>query len=131
MKGFRAITAGACLWMALSSQALGALRVDITQGNMQPLPIAIPDFVGAGAPAVNVAEVVRADLDRSGLFRPLDQKSFIDKITNINVPPNYANWRVINAQALVTGQQSTQPDGRICGAFRLWDVFGQQQIGEG
>src|SRR5690349_7165675 len=128
MKGFRALAIAAGLSIAIGQPALAALRVDITQGNMQPMPIAIPDFVGAGAgaPANNVADVVRADLDRSGLFRPLDQKSFIDKITNINIPPNYANWRVINAQELVTGQQSTQPDGRLCGAFRLWDVFGQQ-----
>jgi TolB protein len=41
---------------------------------------------------------VRADLERSGLFKPLDPKSFVDHITNINVPPNFANWRVINAQ---------------------------------
>src|SRR5579859_462295 len=131
MKGLKTIAAGACLWLAFCAQAQAALRVDVTQGNLQPLPIAIPDFVGATTGGSNVADVVRADLESSGLFRPLDQKSFLDKITNINVTPNYANWRVINAQALVTGQQYVQADGRLCGAFRLWDVYGQQQIGGG
>jgi TolB protein len=131
MKGLKTILAGACLWLAFCAQGQAALRVDVTQGNLQPLPIAIPDFVGATTGGSNVADVVRADLESSGLFRPLDQKSFLDKITNINVTPNYANWRVINAQALVTGQQSVQADGRLCGAFRLWDVYGQQQIGGG
>jgi TolB protein len=112
------------------SSANAALQVDINQGNIQPLPIAIPDFNG-GSAGQNIASVVRADLERSGLFKPLDPKSFIDKIGSINVPPNYANWRVINAQALVTGEAATQPDGRLRVAFRLWDVFnGEQMVGQ-
>ena len=121
------------LFFALGAgSARAALRVDVTQGTVQPLPIAIPDFIGGpqaeGNAGGNVAGVVRADLDRSGLFRPLDQKSFLDQITNINVPPNFANWRVINAQGLVTGQTLMQPDGRLRVDFRLWDVFGEQQM---
>jgi len=105
-----------------------SLQVDVNQGNIQPLPIAIPDFLGDPAAGPNVAKVVRADLDRSGLFKPLNPKSFIDQITNINVEPNYANWRVINAQGLVTGQAIAQPDGRLRVDFRLWDVYGGSQM---
>ena len=111
--------------------AAAALAVDVTQGNPQPLPIAIPDFIPAGndgGNAARIAEVVRADLERSGLFKPLDPKSFVDKISNINVAPNFANWRVINAQGLVTGEAALQPDGRLRVAFRLWDVYGQTQM---
>jgi TolB protein len=128
----RFIAACTSLYLALSVPALAVLHVDVTQGNMQPLPIAIPDFIGgapiAGAPGQNIASVVRADLDRSGLFKPLDQKSFIDHVININAPPNYANWRVINAQGLVTGQALMQPDGRLRVDFRLWDVYGENQM---
>jgi len=107
--------------------ALAALHVDVTQGNIQPMPIAIPDFLG-GPQGAQIAGVVRADLERSGLFKPLDPKSFIDQIKDINTPPNFANWRVINAQGLVTGQASAQPDGRIRADFRLWDVYGGEQM---
>jgi TolB protein len=110
---------------AACSQAFAALQVDVNQGNIQPIPIAIPDFNTQGAGAQNVASVVRADLERSGLFKPLDPKSFVDQIKNFNVPPNFANWRVINAQALVTGQETMQPDGRLRVDFRLWDVYGE------
>ena len=72
--------------------------------------------------------MVRADLERSGLFRPLDPASFIEKITDINVPPHFGNWRVIKAQGLVTGQVTAQPDGRLRVDFRLWDVFGETQM---
>jgi TolB protein len=112
--------------------AAAQLHVDVTQGNVQPLPIAIPDFVAATAgdetPAVNIAAVVRADLGRSGLFRPLSRKSFIQKITNINIPPQFSNWQVIKAQALVTGEAAMQPDGRLRVDFRLWDVYGGSQM---
>jgi TolB protein len=104
-----------------------ALHVDVTQGNVQPLPIAIPDFIGSPQ-AAQISGVVRADLERSGLFRSLDPKSFIEQVKDINVPPNYANWRAINAQALVTGQALAQPDGRLRVDFRLWDIFGESQM---
>jgi len=114
-------------FLALVSPAFAQLHVDVTQGNIQPLPIAIPDF-GGDPSGAQIAGVVRADLDRSGLFKPLDSRSFIDKITDINVAPNFANWRVINAQALVTGEVVRQPDGRLRADFRLWDVYGQSQM---
>jgi TolB protein len=112
----------------LCAPARAALRVDITQGNIQPLPIAIPNFNGEGATGQNIASVVRADLDRSGIFRPLDPQSFIEQIKDINTPPTFTNWRAINAQALVTGGVATQPDGRLKVDFRLWDVFGETEM---
>ena len=72
--------------------------------------------------------MVRADLERSGLFKPIDPKAFVDHVTNINVVPNFANWRVINAQGLVTGEWWPQPDGRLRVDFRLWDVYGESQM---
>ena len=112
--------------LAVAEPASAALQIDVNQGNLQPMPIAITDF--GGPPNQNVAAVVRADLERSGLFKPLDPKSFVDQIKNFNTPPNYANWRVINAQALVTGQETVLPNGQIEVAFRLWDVYGEQQM---
>src|SRR6202012_2077664 len=114
-----------------ASPSFAALSVDVTQGNAQPLPIAIPDFVASGndgGAGATIAGVVRADLERSGLFRPLDPKSFVDHVTDINVVPNFANWRVINAQGLVAGSVTQQPDGRLRVDFRLWDVYGGSQM---
>lgn len=111
----------------LTTPSSAALQVNVDQGSLQPLPIAIPDFIGDPAGA-NIAKVVRADLERSGLFKPLDQKSFIEQIKNINSAPNFANWRVINAQGLVTGQAVMESDGRLRVDFRLWDIYGEQQM---
>ncbi len=108
--------------------AHAALQVDVTTANPQPLPIAIPDFMGDPQAGPNIAGVVRADLERSGLFRPLDQKGFVEHITDINKVPTFASWRSITAQGLVTGQVAMQPDGRLRVDFRLWDVYGESQM---
>jgi TolB protein len=108
------------------------LRLDITHGKVEPMPIAIPPFAGAGPnegqAGQEIAGVVSADLDRSGLFRPLDPRSFIQNVSVIDVEPRFDDWRQINAQALVTGTVRTQGDGRLRVEFRLWDVFAEQQL---
>ena len=128
----RNLLIAAILAFGLVSPAYAALRVDVNQGNIKPLPIAIADFVAAnpsdGASGESISKVVRADLERSGLFKSLDPKSFIEKTNNINVAPNFANWRVISAQGLVAGQVTMQPDGRMRVDFRLWDVYGENQM---
>ncbi len=118
----------ALIGVACATPSFAALQVDVNQGNIQPLPIAIPDFIGDTSAGANIAKVVSADLDRSGLFKPLNQKSFIEQIKNINTAPQFANWRVINAQGLVTGQVTQQSDGRLRVDFRLWDVYGESQM---
>jgi TolB protein len=118
----------ATLTFGFVAPASAALQIDVNQGNMQPMPIAIPDFKAQGGAGQDIAGVVRADLERSGLFKPLDPKSFIEQVKDANATPNYANWRVINAQALVTGQITAQPDGQLRVYFRLWDVFGETQM---
>jgi len=100
----------------------------VDKGVTEPIPIAIPDFLGAGTAGKDVATVVRADLERSGLFRSLNPTSFIEKISDINTPPRFGDWRTIQAQGLVTGQAIMQPDGRLKVDFRLWDIFGESQM---
>jgi TolB protein len=107
-------------------------RVIVPEGDFAPLPIAIPNFV-AGTPAdaevgVGVAQVITNNLKRSGLFAPIDQAAYIEKVINIDAAPQFQNWKTINAQALVTGRMTRQPDGRLKAEFRLWDVNTAQQL---
>ena len=75
-----------------------------------------------GDVARNVTQVITANLKRSGLFAPIDPAAYIEKISNIDALPRFADWRTINAQALVTGRITRQGDGRLKAEFRLWDV---------
>ena len=109
--------------------ARAELHIDLTRGKVEPMPIAIPVFAGpAGTQAADITQVLSADLERSGLFQPIDPKAFIDQDAATHVPPHYADWRQINAQALVTGTVSALDDGRLQVEFRLWDVFTEQQL---
>ena len=110
----------------------GPKRIVVPEGEFTPLPIAIPNFV-PGTPsdddvAVGVTQVITNNLKRSGLFAPIDQAAYIEHVTNIDVPPQFANWKTINAQALVTGRMTRQGDGRLKAEFRLWDVATGQQL---
>ncbi|HXP31351.1 MAG TPA: Tol-Pal system beta propeller repeat protein TolB [Stellaceae bacterium] len=107
--------------------ARAELHLDITQGKIEPLPIALPVFAG-GQAGQQITQVLSADLERSGLFKPIDPQAFIEPDAATRVPPTYADWRIINAQALVTGNATTLPDGNLQIDFRLWDVFAQQQL---
>jgi TolB protein len=120
--------------MALAPTAVVAHaepHIDMQKGIVEPMPIAIPDFgdsANAGQAARDITQVLSADLERSGLFKPLDAKAFIDKEGATRTPPRYGDWRLINAQALVTGSVERQADGRLQVEFRLWDVLNEQQL---
>ena len=120
------------LTLALAAPVARAeLHIDIPSGVVEPMPIAIPDFgsgTGGGQAAHDITQVLSADLERSGLFKPIDSKAFIDKEGATRTPPRYGDWRLINAQALVTGSVEMQADGRLQVEFRLWDVFAEQQL---
>ena len=131
----RVVWAAGLLVLAIVMQPLPAgavVEIDITQGNVQPLPIAITEFKGA-APAdrklgADISRVVLSDLERSGLFKPVDRNAFIEKIDDINRQPRFGDWRVINAQALVVGRVTRLSNGRLKAEFRLWDVFAGSQL---
>jgi TolB protein len=127
-----AILLFAAVAMALTAGARAELQVDITRGHLQPLPIAITDFHGQGPreqeTGRDIASVVSDDLQRSGLFRPLDPRSFVQTAEALRVQPRFGDWRVIAAQALVNGSAQLLPDGRLRLEFRLWDVFAEQQM---
>jgi TolB protein len=105
------------------------LRGTQRQGTIAPIPIAIPTFQGDDAKlSADVSGVVAADLERSGLFQPLDPASFLEQIRNVNAAPNFPSWRQIRADALTVGRVGRTPDGRISSEFRLWDVTSGKQL---
>ncbi len=112
--------------------AAALLKIDITQGNVDPLPLAVSEFDAADAEAQRlgrgIADVISADLERSGLFQPIERSAFIQSPAAMRVQPRFGDWRIINAQALVTGNARLGADGKLRAEFRLWDVFAEQQM---
>ncbi len=122
---FAAILAAATM---VTLPARAEVTIDITKGTVEPLPIAITDFLSGDQLGANISGVIAADLERSGLFAPIDKGAFIEKISNPDAAPRFEDWKVINAQALVTGRVTKQGDGRLKAEFRLWDTFAGQQL---
>ena len=120
------------LGLLLSLPAHAQLEIDITKGNLEPVQIAVPNFLGATSAerdlGAKIAGVIQADLERSGLFKALDSASFIETQTNIDYKPTFSDWRVIKADALVSGRIKTESASRILVEFRLWDVFAGEQL---
>ena len=132
-KPFEALTAAfLAVAVLLPAVALAQLQVDITRGTVEALPIAIPEFFGKTPQEIetgrNIADLISTDLERSGLFRPIDRRAFIQQVSALQVQPRFGDWRQINAQALVSGSAQAQRDGRLKVEFRLWDVFGGTQM---
>jgi TolB protein len=122
----------AAIAVALAAPAQAQVHIRVEDGHLNPMPVAVVDFLG-GSPAAqqvgrDVAGVIRANLDRSALFRPIQSDAFIERIQALEVPPRFADWKVIDAQALVVGEVTPLQDGRIRVDFRLYDVFAEQQM---
>ncbi|MBW8812201.1 MAG: Tol-Pal system protein TolB [Caulobacterales bacterium] len=112
--------------LAAATAAHATVEVNVNRGDVQPLPIAVPAF-GGGQVGADIAQVISANLQRSGLFRPVDPASFVEKDLTAAVQPRFGDWKQINAQALVNGQVTVE-GGRLRVDFRLWDVFAEQQL---
>lgn len=119
---------------ALAQDAPGPLRIEITEGVIEPLPFALPQFLagssGAEDAAADITRVIAADLAGTGLFREISRDAHISAITSFDSPVQYNDWQAINAQALITGSVSLE-GGQLVVRFRLFDVFANEPLGSG
>lgn len=108
----------------------GSAEITVDRARTAPIPIAIPDLVAGSGDAAqlgrDIAGVITNNLARSGLFRAIDPAAFIKG--SAGDVPNFANWKVIGAQALVTGKVESLGGDKVRVEFRLWDVLPQAQI---
>ncbi|MGJ8618285.1 MAG: Tol-Pal system beta propeller repeat protein TolB [Sulfitobacter sp.] len=118
----------------LAVQAQEPLKIIIDEGIIEPLPFAVPTFqpesAEAGQLATDLARVVADDLTGTGLFREIPASAFISTVSDFNSSVQYADWKAINAQALVTGAVNVQGNS-VTVKFRLYDVFSGAEMGNG
>jgi len=125
---------------AFNKSAFALVEVDITRGNLDPLPIAVsPLFVEPGSKDIKqgnkviknvgeeISKVIEVNFKRSGLFNPLKKESFVQKPDIAHIKPRFEDWRLIKAQALVTGKVSVT-EGKLRAEFRLWDVVASKEM---
>lgn len=117
---------------ALAQQ--GPLRIEITDGVIEPLPFAVPAFVpdtpAAAEYGTSLARVIASDLSGTGLFREIPASAHVSTVSDFGAPVQFADWKAINAQALITGAVSLSGD-RLTVRFRVYDVFSGAELGSG
>ena len=116
------------------AQDPGPLKLTLTDGVIEPVAIAIPDFVPESAQSAemarNLARVISADLVGTSFFREIPAAAHISQINDFTAPVKYEDWKAINAQGLLTGAVNVQGD-RVTVKFRVHDVFSGQELGQG
>ena len=111
----------------LATTAVNAqLSIEITGAGANRIPVAIANFAGDTAAAQVVTATVRADLERSGLFKLIDPAgATLDE----NAQINFADWKGRGADALAAGSLTRAPDGRMQARFRVYDTQKQVALG--
>lgn len=104
----------------------GPIEVEIDQGVLRPLQIAVVPFTGANGP--QISQVISGNLKRSGFFDPLNPASFIETGLTLANAPNFPQWTTIGAQAVLYGGVTERADGRVDVGFRLYDPYRQCQL---
>ena len=123
-----------------SNAANSLIEVDITRGNLNPLPVAVSPLYSEGDTQKKIekilnlknlgdeiSSIVENNLKRSGLFNPLDKKAFLQKSDIAHLKPRFEDWALIKAQALITGKVSLVDD-KLRVEFRLWDVLAAKEM---
>ena len=114
------------------------IEVDITRGNLDPLPIAVsPLHVDIKSEnfqdlkikqlGINISKIIEKNFRNTGLFNPLKKEAFVQKPDIAHLKPRFEDWRLIKAQALVTGKLIIK-DEKLKVEFRLWDLTAAQEM---
>ncbi len=117
--------------------AKAQLNVSISGATQAPIPVAFPEIIsdnnGIGAflgfsYAQKVRDVVLADLERSGLFRIINERSYIQKLNSIDDSPVFGDWKVLNAQVLIQSAILEESGSELKLRFKLWDIVSQKEL---
>jgi len=128
------------LYLFFPTKSYSLIEVDITRGNLNPLPVAVSpifsdkksndelkkklDINNLGS---EISKVIEMNLKRTGLFNPLEREAFLQKPDVAHLKPRFEDWSLIKAQALITGKVTLQ-DENLRVEFRLWDVLAAKEI---
>ena len=100
------------------------LRVEISGVGATQIPRAIAGFADESVAPQQLTAIIKADLDRSGMFKIIDTGTVLSETSSVN----YADWRKLGADALVVGSVQRLADGRFEVRYRLLDTVKSAQL---
>jgi TolB protein len=129
------------LLILIPFKSVALIEVDITRGNLSPLPLAVsPLSIDKDSKETfkkllkkenigsEISKIVENNLKQSGLFNPLNKDAFLQKADIAHLKPRFEDWNLIKAQALITGKVSLINDDKLRVEFRLWDVIAGKEM---
>ena len=125
-------------FVLIFTNANSVIKVDITRGNLDPLPMAVsPLYVDSASEKSSlfnidnlgndISKIIERNIKSTGLFNPLDKDAFVQKPDIAHLKPRFEDWRLIKAQALVTGKLLIK-DNKLKVEFRLWDLTAAKEM---
>ena len=118
--------------LAWSATAKAELRIDVSGAMREPMPVAFPEMIHngffVGRYASQIRDVVIADLERSGLFSIINERSYIQEFKSMDEEPVFIDWKALNAQALIQSSVVEVDSNNLRVEFRLWDVYTETQM---
>ena len=121
-------------------KAYALIEVDITRGNLSPLPIAVSPLSSDKDSLAEfekilkkkdlgseISIIVENNLKQTGLFNPLEKDAFLQKPEIAHLKPRFEDWALIKSQALITGKVEIV-DEKLRVEFRLWDVLAAKEM---
>ena len=119
--------------MFAASSAHARVKIDLNSPGAAPIPVAVPDFYGADAESAqygrDLAGVIRNNFSNSTPFKVLKQQAFLQSPQQLaTTGPAFADWKGINADALLTGTVQVINGQQIRVEYRLFDTQSEQQL---
>jgi TolB protein len=118
---------------SISQSADKPLQIDIMGGNIQAMPIAISYFSTEENLKElnlhkNIPNLIANNLINSGLFKLLDRDAYMQNPDQLNARPKFRDWRIIDAQALISGKIIKKTEDKLSVSVELWDVYGEKRM---
>ena len=108
-----------------------SLELVLNQGTVKPTPIAVTNLFSNNSSldklGKNISSVISDNLERSGLFIPIDKKAFIQSSESLYNQPRFEDWKIIKAQHLVSGEIK-KVNNKIIVSYKLYDVYQQKLL---
>ncbi|WP_036165586.1 Tol-Pal system beta propeller repeat protein TolB [Massilia sp. 9096] len=124
MKKLHTLLFSASLLMGAAAHA--QLRIDIAGVGSNQIPVAVAAFAEEGVAPDQVSAIIRADLERSGVFKVIDAHQAISDSANVDLNA----FKASGANALVVGSVSKLADGRFQVRYKLLDTVNQKQLSQ-
>ena len=126
------------------SISFSLVEIDITRGNLDPLPISVSPFFADETSkekikknldidnlGLEISKVIENNLRKTGLFDTLDKESFLQKPDIAHLKPRFEDWALIKSQVLITGKVTSKiinEKDYIKIEFKLWDILGAKMV---